>query len=238
MYASCLAQFGCEQLSSMIDDVLIAWRYHHNLISTLYQPARVFKRFSILELLDAQHECACASSKRLAKFLDPQTLDEWSSFVPPAVHVRTVDVKIIHHKRLRDAVAMGLNHIPMKPTTSFAPYIATILDGFKQIVQILKLYNQNFPVDTTLNWLRDACLDQLKYSSQINRLDLMRDNIAIDEIDWLGQHLYYAGLDKASNNISFICIKHMRLMALERLSGPDFQPCREDSVWLLPLMIH
>ena len=52
MYASCLAQFGCEQLSSMIDDVLIAWRYHHNLTSILYQPARVFKRFSFLELLD------------------------------------------------------------------------------------------------------------------------------------------------------------------------------------------
>ena len=244
MYASCLAQFGCEQMSTLIDDVLIAWRYHDNLTRTLYQPTRVFKQFSFLELLDEQHVCACVSSKRLAKFLDPRTIDERSSFARPTVHVRTVDVKIIHYKKLRDAVAMGLNHIPMKPTTSFAPCIATILDGFKQIMQILGLYNPNFPADIALAWLRNNYLDQLKQSSRINRFgfrssdsDLMRDHIANDEIVWLGQHLFCAGLDKAANNVSFICIKHMRLMALERLSGPEFQPCREDLIWLLPLMI-
>ena len=188
--------------------------------------------------------CLCFIKELCAKFLDPRTLDERSSFAPPVVHVRTVDVKIIHHKKLKDAVAMGLNHIPMKPTTSFAPSIAAILDGFKQIVQILGLYNQNFPVDTALVWLCDTYLDQLKQSSRINRFgfrssdsDLMRDHIANDEIEWLGQHLFCAGLDKAANNVSFICIKHMRLMALERLSRPEFQPCREDSIWLLPSMI-
>jgi hypothetical protein len=43
-----------------------------------------------------------------------------------------------------------------------------------------------------------------------------------NETQWLLQHLYCSGLDKAANNACFICIKHIRLMALERLIGADF----------------
>jgi len=41
-------------------------------------------------------------------------------------------------------------------------------------------------------------------------------------------------LDKAANNCCFIYIKDIRLSALERLSSPDFQPCKDDAIWLLP----
>jgi hypothetical protein len=40
-----------------------------------------------------------------------------------------------------------------------------------------------------------------------------------NETQWILQHLYCSGLDKASNNACFICIRHIRLMAFERLNG-------------------
>jgi hypothetical protein len=58
-----------------------------------------------------------------------------------------------------------------------------------------------------------------------------------NEIEWLLQHLYCSGLDKATNNACFICIKHIRLQALERLSGSDFAPCKANLLWSLPSAI-
>ena len=58
-----------------------------------------------------------------------------------------------------------------------------------------------------------------------------------NEVDWLLTHLYCSGLDKATNNACFICIKHIRLMALERLMGTDFSPCKNGNLWSLPSAI-
>jgi hypothetical protein len=58
-----------------------------------------------------------------------------------------------------------------------------------------------------------------------------------NEIAWLLQHLFCSGLDKASNNVCFMCIKHICLQALERLTGHDFTPCKENLSWSLPTQI-
>ena len=244
-YAACLEQFGYAHLKSILDEVLFAWKYHNNMASLFYRPTLVFKRwFSFLHLLDETHTCICLSSKRMARFLDPSTLEEISSYAPPAVHVCTVDLNIIHHRSLRQALSMGMIHIPLKPTTSFTASIVTVLDGFTQLAQILNLVDSDFLLEQALDWLRLTCLEQLKTSFRSNRFgfrhsksDLLRDQSATNELNWLMQHLYCSGLDKAANNASFICIKHMQLMALEQLSGPDFVPCKENSVWLLPATI-
>ena len=239
-YAACLVEFGFEQLCPVLNEILFAWRYHANMARRFYRPALVFKQFSFLQLLDENQQCMCGKSKRFARFLDSKTMEEISSVVPAAVHVRTVDMNIIHHKRLRQALAMGLNHIPMKPTSLFATTIATILDGFQQVALILQLDQQEFPIESALAWLQNSCLEQLKTGSRTNRFgfrnsgaDVMKDDHASNEGDWLLQHLYCSGLDKAANNAVFICIKHIRLMALERLSSPDFLPCKENLIWLL-----
>ena len=119
-------------------------------------------------------------------------MEEISSVVPTAVHVRTMDMNIIHYKRLRQALAMGLNHIPMKPTSLFATTIATILDGFQQVALILQLDQQEFPIESALAWLRNSCLEQLKTGSRTNRFgfqnsgaDVMKDDRASNEGDWL-----------------------------------------------------
>lgn len=38
------------------------------------------------------------------------------------------------------------------------------------------------------------------------------------------KNFYISGIDKASNNIAIICIRHIRIMALDRLQGEDFAP--------------
>ena len=49
--------------------------------------------------------------------------------------------------------------------------------------------------------------------------------------------MYCSGLDKADNNACFICIKHIRLQALERLMSPDFEACKSNETWCLPTAI-
>ena len=119
--------------------MLFACCYHKNLDNRFYRPTCVFKKFTFLELLDENQRCVCGSSNRLALFLDPRTLDEKSSHVQASGHVRSVNLNLIHHDRLRQALSMGLNHIPLNSTTSFAACIATILDGFSQVEQIFQL---------------------------------------------------------------------------------------------------
>jgi len=154
-----------------------------------------------------------------------------------------MDVKIIQHAGLREAISMGLNHIPLKPT-DIAVSIATALDAFSQFTQILDLENSGLPLLEATEWIRNACLEQLKTASKNNKSglrfsgsDLLQLKPVKNEIDWVTTRLYCAGLDKATNNACFICIRHIRLMALERLSGPEFIPCKSDDSWIKPSQI-
>lgn len=48
---------------------------------------------------------------------------------------------------------------------------------------------------------------------------------AYTQIPFLLQHFYFARLDKASNNVCVLCIKHICLQALARLEEADFVAC-------------
>ena len=107
---------------------------------------------------------------------------------------------------------------------------------YEQLVQLLNLENLQFPVNEARQWLHCTCLDTLKASSHANKggfriseRSLFEIPTVQNEIDWLLQRLFCSGLDKANNNACFICIRHIRLLALERLSGDDFKPCKNDS---------
>lgn len=230
-------------MTQSVSEIMFAWRYHDNLASIFYKPAEVFKKFSFIHLLDVNELCVCSKAKRLIKFLDFQTSLEGDSFVPAQAHVRTVDTSLIQQKDLREAVTMGLNHIPLKPT-NLAACVATALDAFTQFCQILNLEAAGLPVENALQWIQSRCLSELKLAAKSNRAglrfsghDLLSQKHVKDEINWITKNFYCSGLDKATNNICFICIKHVRLLALERLSGPDFSPCKEGKDWILPSVI-
>jgi hypothetical protein len=119
--------------------------------------------------------------------------------------------------------------------------VAAILLVFEQLLTILGLSHDEFPIEAAKHHLHTTCLAMLKKASRTNQFGfrfsgqfLFDINAVKNETHWLLQNLYCSGLDKATNNACFICIKHIRLMALERLMGPDFAPCKSGNIWLLP----
>jgi hypothetical protein len=196
-----------------------------------------------MHLLDDTILCACNLATRLVKFCDPFTLSEESSFCKATLHVRTMDLHIIQHPGLRHALAQGLNHIPLKPT-SIAHAIAVIMHAYDQLCNILDLKTLQFPIEAARSHLHRSCLDTIKHAMKHNisgfrfsRQFLLDIKPVQNEIEWLLQYLYCSGLDKATNNACFVCIKHIRLQALERLSRQDFVPCKENGLWKLPTSV-
>lgn len=158
LFEEMLQHFHFEVLIHEIHDLVISWRYHEPLSSYLYKPATVFKQFSFLHLFDVNEACVCQKAKRLRPFLDPDTHEQSSSHDGTSSHVRTMDTKIIQHAELRRATSQGMNHIPLKPT-SLADCVATIMDAFGQLISILSLENQDFPISDARVWLQNKCLD-------------------------------------------------------------------------------
>jgi hypothetical protein len=243
LFQDLLSFFHFSHLCSIVDDITFAWSYTDNLSTVFYKPSAIFKKFSFIDLLDQDNLCMCSSAKRLKSFCDPLTINETSSFVAPSMHVRTVDLSIIQHTGLRDALSQGLNHIPLRPT-KIGEIIAIVMDAYSQLVDILQLTKLHFPVEEAQCYLHEQCLAILKTANQSNKFGFkysgrfLLDLPAVkNEIAWLHNYLYCSGLDKAANNASFICIKHIRLQAFERLMGSDFQPCMAQSTWSLPTSI-
>lgn len=150
---------------------------------------------------------------------------------------------IIQHPGLRQALKQGLNHIVLRPT-NIAQAVAVTLDAFDQLVNILHLDQTEFPISEARERLHNISLNTLKTASRSNKFGFRQSGKFLfdlspvkNEIEWLLQHLYCAGLDKAANNACFICIKHIRLQAIERLMGKDFSPCKNHDVWDLQTSI-
>jgi hypothetical protein len=168
LFEEMLSTFNFETLKDEIQKVVFAWRYHPSISAVLYKPAIVFKKFSFLHLLDANEHCMCLLAKRFRNYLDHRTLLEQSSHATHAAHVRTTDVTIIQHPQLRKAVAQGLNHIPMKPT-SIRLCIDTAVDALDQLIAILGLQSTYFPYQETKNWIIQRCKEKLLAGSKSNR---------------------------------------------------------------------
>jgi len=171
IFISCLTEFELDSLIEDAKETMFAWKYHENLAAVLYKPAEVFKKFSVLQLLDPLNECECLKANRFSRFLDSQTKDETSSFAKAQVHVRTMDARIVQNPGLREAISMGLNYIPLKPT-NIAVSIATALDAFAQFAAILNLENTGLPMEEATKWVRIMCLNLLKNASRVNKWGL------------------------------------------------------------------
>jgi hypothetical protein len=145
LFLDLLVFFQFSHLCSSVEDLTFVWSYDHTIASVLYRPAAVFKQFSFVHLLHENEQCACMSTSRLRNFCDPLTATETSSFCNPSVHVRTMNMDIIQHRELRLAISLGLNHIPLQPT-SIANAIAAVMHAFDQLVVILSLVQLQFPL--------------------------------------------------------------------------------------------
>ena len=123
-------------------------------------------------------------------------------------------------------------HVP-----TIAQAVAVTLEAFDQLIKILHLDQTQFPINEACERLHCISLSTLKAASRANKQGFresgkfLLDLVPIqNEIEWLLQHLYCAGLDKVANNACFICIKHIRFQVLERLMGQDFSPCKNHDI--------
>lgn len=243
LFKELLMFFHFSHLCSTVDEVTFAWSYSDNLSTVFYNPSAVFKTFSFADLLDKDQHCLCVTANRLKAFCDPLTVNESSSFSKTSMHVRTMDLSIVQHKGLRQALSQGMNHIPLRPS-NIAEAIAIALDAFAQLAVILNLAYLQFPLEDAYTRLRSICLSTLKAASNSNKYGFKETGTFLlnipavqNELTWLRKHLYCSGLDKASSNACFMCIRHIRTQAFERLMGSDFSPCMSNSRWTSPTNI-
>jgi hypothetical protein len=96
-------------------------------------------------------------------------------------------------------------------------------------VALLHLDTIDFPITEARTHLHKICLHTLKAASRSNKYGFRHSGqylldlpLVKNKLQWLAEHLYYAGLDKATNNACFMCIKHIHLQAFQRLMGSDF----------------
>ena len=234
LFTDVFTQLSIPHMIPLMLNIMFAWSFMPNVSKFCYRPALVFKEFNVGSLLNGSYQCVCNNSKRLVQFLDPDTIDDTNE--NPKMHVRTMDTRIIHHHGLRNAITLGLNHIPLR-NTNIREAIQVIVDAFGQVCQILRV-DEIINVELASNMVRAMARDKLLSAMKGNLFGfryskpyLFSEKAVEDELSWLLKHVFISGLDKATSNASFICIAHIRTQAMLRLNSPDFVPCRNNEDW-------
>ena len=234
LFSEVFTHFLIPHVIPILLKLMFAWSFFPNESRYCDKHATIFKEFSVLLLLNGSYTCICKKAKRFKKFIDPKTMD--SNLVNPIAHVRTMDTDIIHHHGLREALALGLNHIPLR-NTNIQETIQVVVDTFVQVCQVLRL-GGCLDINSATRMVRTKCKDILisalkanLYGFRYSKPHIFSDKDVNNELSWILKHVFISGLDKAANNACFICIHHIRYQALARLNGLDFEPCCNDGSW-------
>lgn len=232
-----LRRQGNEDLIPHLENVTFGWKYHEQFRTQVYKPAQVFRDFNFNDSTFVS-PCPCNIPKRFSKYLDPSTASDIPVPEIPSLmdkHVRTMDTEFIRDPTLKNNFKCGLNHIPLRQTL-LQEVVETVLDAWSQVCGILQID----PSDQIL-WIRNHSWMILKEKASRNEAGFKHSQptwkkiqAATEELQWIQQYVFIAGLDKAASNASFICISHMRAQALARLQGKDFAPCLLNNSWINP----
>ena len=127
-------------------------------------------------------------------------------------HVQTMNLQIVQHPMLRSSLQMGLNHIPLKPTLVYEAMRATS-QAFSLLYDMLKLHTYGMELDVAIFVLHKMCAVRLRAATRSNKFGFKYSDqflfdipIVQNELKWLLSHFFISGVDKASNNASFMCI--------------------------------
>ena len=234
LFSEVFTHFSIPHIIPILLKLMFAWSFFPNVSRYCYRPASVFKEFDVSLLIAGSYACVCDKAKRFHNFIDPETMND--NVDNPMAHVRTMDTHIIHHRGLREAIALGLNHIPLRHT-NIQEAIQVIVDTFLQVCQVLKL-GGCLDISSATGMVRTRSKEILMsaakgnlYGFRYSKPCLFSDKTMENELTWLLKHVFISGLDKAANNACFICISHIRYQAFARLNGPDFKPCSNDGNW-------
>lgn len=235
IFRECLSTLHPDGDTPDIDSICFGWRYLPPVASVCYYPFQVFCQFSIDQLIFDSTTCIC-HNKRFIPFHDALTIQEPQLSTDIArPHVRTSNLEFIHNPFLRRTLAAGLNHSIPQPTT-FSKALDKIQIAWLELREWLLLDSSKTTAGAQI--LSNLCYQHYSTGAQQNFGHVRQhqsgvfSTAATSELSFLTEHFYFAGLDKASNNVCIICIHHIRLQALHRLQGPDFIPesCSIDAI--------
>ena len=234
IFPEVFSHFSIPNFIPMLLNIMFAWNFSPNVSKFCYKPALAFKEFSVELLMIWAYDCMCTKSKRLAPFVDPNTMVD--NHQDPRAHVRTMDTRIIHHHGLREAITLGLNHIPLR-NTNIREVVQVVVNIFIHVCQLLKVEGC-LDVESASKLVRTISRDKListmkenLYGFRYSKPCIFSEKTVDNELTWILKHMFIFSLDKAASNACFICIFHIRHQALLRLNGPDFEPCQHNGIW-------
>ena len=207
---------------------------YHNLPtigSQIYAPKRVFTGFSVADLLSScSTPCPCFAPY-LDPFRDHRTLGEYDGGFPiTTAHVRTMDLTVVSHNRLRREMAQGMNHVPLEPTT-WEPLKGVITEAWVQVTQKVTDGSDTVTIDTAsgLRWILVQAFEQYTTHCDRNTGGHRFDGTSLFDLPEVHSYLekakqvgFWSGIDKAVYTWMFRCIRYERLQALKRLQGSEF----------------
>ncbi|KAL2652425.1 hypothetical protein R1flu_020553 [Riccia fluitans] len=237
LLADGLSCIDFPDIQEALDEITIGWRYLPVMSNTCYNPFETFINFSFDDHSALNDKCACLLPS-YKSFLDPLTLHESHDDCPVFSHVRTMSIDLVKNLGLRKTLNHGLNHIPTQPTR-LAPIVEQVLIAWDQFCFMLyidperSLKGRRFVREKTWDLLKSAASENRSGLKQ-SKPCILRDDRVWNEINWLKQNFFIADLDKASNNICFICQKHLRRQTLKQLQGGEFFPGMHNGRWTPP----
>jgi hypothetical protein len=164
LFSKMFTHFSIPHVVLILLNLMFAWSFFPNVSRYCYKPAIVFKEFDVSLLINGTYTYLCNKAKRFYKFLNMETInDEMNS---PMAHVRIMDTNIIHHLGLREAIALGLNHIPLR-NTNIQEIIQVVMDTFMQICQVLRLEGC-LDINSATKMVRTRCKEILMSAFKSN----------------------------------------------------------------------
>ncbi|EFJ12422.1 hypothetical protein SELMODRAFT_425444 [Selaginella moellendorffii] len=218
LYKDILIQMNLPMVS-FDDNMVFGWTYQNEIRSLLYKPVEVFCEFDTDNIPD----CGCEAITAFTPYLSP--LGEQTE-----KHVKTLDRLIVQWRDLKCELDKGLNHISLCPVHK-ERILTELNHGWLDLIQkspdLTCIWDQDkFPLVKRL--IKNAVSSAL--SGDINApADTWDHEATTARIQWLQKHLYIAGTDKAANTPSFLCIRLVRLEAMNRVRSSNFEPLLHNS---------
>lgn len=134
-----------------------------------------------------------------------------------------MDCEIIHNSFLKEEVKKGLNHIPEVPVNpkSICQELRNVWVKVAKTMNIIVMPCQLECIDNIVNEMFHQHFPFFKKNQYL----WFQNSALMDEINYLTNHLYIFGLDKAAQTPVFMCKALIRSLSHDRLSSVEFNPC-------------
>ncbi|GBG59902.1 hypothetical protein CBR_g66707 [Chara braunii] len=231
MILEALRQVKGDRSADWLEEVTIGWWYDEPLGAKICKPAKVFRKFRMIEW-EAGYVpdyCQCGAGRH-AEFFNTAYI----RLLPEehTMHVITNDTGVTNNGQLQLMLNTGLSHIPLRALDE-----EFTIDEVELVLEKV-LTTRRCDEELTMEEERRVKGIVLKNARRCIRNYRARNmhitgepinNVAMrSELEWLTSRYLICPTDKAPHTPTFVCINFIRKLALHRLSRPDFTPLSEE----------